>query len=56
MKTITVEVFDEAVSEVAARITMEHPDKLKGTLMFIASGMAFAVELRKELFGKEDEE
>lgn len=56
MKTVTVEDFDKAVPEVAARIGMEHLDKLEATLMFTMSGIAFAKELREELFGKEDEE
>lgn len=55
MKTITAKDFDEAVTEVAARITMEHMDKIEATLMFTMSGLTFAKELRKELFGKEDE-
>lgn len=59
MKTITVEDFDKAVPEVAARITMKRLDKLdkvEATLLFTTSGIAFAKELRDELFGKEDEE
>jgi hypothetical protein len=56
MKTITVKDFDKAVPEVAARITMRHLDKIEATLMFTMSGIAFAKELREELFGKEDEE
>lgn len=56
MKTITAEEFDKAVPEVATRITMGHLDKIEATLMFTTSGMAFARELRNELFGKEDEE
>ena len=56
MKTITMEDFDKAVPEVAARITMEHLDKIDGALMFTMSGITFAKELREELFGKEDEE
>lgn len=55
MKTITVEDFDKAVPEVAARITTEHLDKIEATFMFTMSGLTFAKELRKELFGKEDE-
>lgn len=56
MKTITVEDFDKAVPEVAARITMEHLDKFEGALIFSTAGISFAKELREELFGKEDEE
>lgn len=56
MKTITVKDFDKAVTEVAARITMKHLDKIEATLMFTTSGVTFAKALREELFGKEDEE
>ena len=56
MKTITVEDFDKAVPEVAAKITMEHLDKIEGALMFTMTGITFVKELREELFGKEDEE
>ena len=56
MKTITIEDFDEAVPEVATKITMEHLDKAEATLMFTMSGITFAKRLREELFGKEDEE
>lgn len=56
MKTVTVEDFDKAVPEVAAEITMEHPDKIEATLMLTTSGIVFATALRKKLFGKEDEE
>lgn len=56
MKTITIEDFDKAVSEVAAEITMEHLDKIEATLLMTTSGVAFASVLRKKLFGKEDEE
>ena len=55
MKTITVEDFDKAVPEVAAKITMKNLDKFEATLMFAMSGITFAKELREELFGKEDE-
>ncbi len=56
MKTITVKDFDKAILEVATKITLKHMDKIEATLMFATSGMAFAKELREELFGKEDEE
>lgn len=55
MKTITAEDFDKAVPEVAAKITMEHLDKVEGALLFTMSGITFAKELREKLFGKEDE-
>lgn len=56
MKTITVEDFDKAVPEVAAKITMKHLDKGEATFLFTMFGISFAKELREELFGKEDEE
>ena len=54
-KTITIDDFDKAVPEVATEITMEHLDKIEGALMFTTAGIAFAKELRKKLFDKEEE-
>lgn len=56
MKQITVEDFDKAVPEVAAKITMEHKDSAAGVILFSMSGVAFASALRKKLFSEEQEE
>lgn len=55
-KSVTIDEFDEAVIETAAKLTIEHMDKLQATLLFATSGMAFASELRQKLFGEEKEQ
>lgn len=55
-KTVTIDEFDNAVIEAAAKITIEHMDTLQATMLFATSGMAFAAEVRRILFGENAED
>lgn len=55
-KTVTIDEFDNAVIEAAAKITIEHMDTLQATMLFAASGMTFAAEVRRILFGENAED
>lgn len=55
-KTVTIDEFDKAVVEAAAKITIEHMDMLQATMLFATSGMTFAAEVRRILFGENAED